>query len=503
MKKHLKQWFCLALVLALIVCMAACGDKEESAEESGKTESTASSETSENPDNKYLDADGKYMPLIGVLDEYKDKTFTILVVGESAGTYQSDDFTTSQGSGGIDYGETFYNEVNARNELVEERYGITLEVAKLDNATNEARNDAMSGTKLYDAVILNVSGVAGMAQEGLLYNLYDLENFDIQAPWWDANATASYSVGDKLYFLTGDITIMNKVNTWSILFNKDMIENFKLDSPYDLFDSHQWTYDKMCEMAVAANSATSAADIDNPSATFGMVSAYGDIYRFYGGSGATLCTKDSENKPELLFGDDENSINTTVHILEKLNDANWNVYAEEVPGTWDASFKMFYTGRVLFRPSGFSATTKLRALAEMEFGIVPMPMLSDTQDEYWTVTDGSFAAAILKNCEDPEFSAYMLDAFGAQAKNFITPAYIEANLKWRALRDDASEAILDYIFDHIHYDVAQVYNFGDITNLFYNLAKAHSTDVMSSFDAIRDEVLTAIEDVVTDYENDI
>ena len=500
MNKHIMRMFCLLLVLSMVFCLVACGGNEESSQPTEASET--STEVSVDPEQEYKDANGNYKTKLGVLDEYKGKTFSILVVGEKSGTYQSDDFSTEAGSGGIDYGDTYYNEVLARNEKVEETYEIELDLHKLDDTFNEARNDAMTGTHLYDAMILNVGGAASLAQEGLLINLFDLENIDTLAPWWDQRANAAYSVANKLYFTTGDITIMNKVNTWSILFNKDMVKNNNLESPYDLYEDGTWTFDKMCEMAATVNTATSPEQIEDPSVTYGLLSAYGDIYRIYGGSGETLCQKDSKDEPVIRFGVDESSINNTIKILEKLNNNAWNVYAEKTADPWGKTFAAFYDGRVLFRPSGFSATTKLRALANIEFGIVPMPKINNDQEDYWTVTDGSFAACISKNCADPEFSAYMLDAFAAEAKNFITPAYVEANLKWKALRDDESAEILDYIFNHINYDVAAVYNFGKITNLFSNLAKASSTDVVSSFDAIKTEVESAIEDVIINYQSD-
>ena len=121
------------------------------------------------------------------------------------------------------------------------------------------------------------------------------------------------------------------------------------------------------------------------------------------------------------------------------------------------------------------------------------------QDGYTTVTSGTFAAAILKNCEDPEFSAYCLDAYASEAKNYVTPAYIDSNLKWKSLRDSESERMLDYIFSHITYDVGRIYNFGGINQMFSELAGADSTDVVSKFDGIKTNVETAIENVIADY----
>lgn len=503
MKKTWTILVCLLLSLCVLLPLAACtGEQPAGQSEQPQSTDPSAAESAEeskdtDPEAGYKNADGKYQTKLGVKEEYKNKTFSILVVGEAAATYQSDDFTTVAGSGGIDYGDTFYTEVQARNDKVEEDYGIILDVQKLDGPRAAAENDAISGTNLYDAMILNASDMIILAQGGYLIDLNTVKNLDLKAPWWDQAANETYSIANHLYFTTGDITIMNKANTWSILFNKDLIKTHGLESPYDLVDSGDWTFDKFVELAKAVNTASSPQDYQDPTITFGMVSAYGDIQEFWGGFKHTIAQKDAADEPVLLFGQSEASVNDLQYILETMKDATWNFYAQRVNFT--EQFKTFYTGHALFRPSGFTATTKCRFLAEMEFGIVPLPKREKAQDGYTTVTTGTFVAGILKNCEDPEFSAYCLDAYASQAKNYITPAYIDSNLKWKSLRDNESERMLDYIFSHITYDNGRLYNFGGINQMFSELASEDSTDVISKFDGIRSAVETGITNVVADY----
>lgn len=503
MKKLTKQLLCFFLVIGMLVCMVACGGTEETSSEA-ESGGNVSGTTSVDQDSEYL-VDGVYTPKVGVLDKYKGMEFSVLVPGEGQGTYQSDDFTTTPGSGGIDYGDAYYEVVEARNDLIEEKYGVTLMVYKEDDFLSKAREDATAGTYLYDALVMTVASMATLAQDGHLCELNSLENLDVEAPWWDASANEAYSINNKLYFTTGDITIMNKANVWSILFNKQMITDNSLENPYKLVDEGKWTFDKMIEMAKQVNTATSASDWQDPAVTYGMVTAHGDIFQFFGGSGLTLCVKDASDTPEFVFGSEE-SVTITQHILEEMNGAAWKIYAQDCTGgtnVWTDSFALFNDGRALFRPSGFTAVTKCRFQASMEFGILPMPKMSDAQEGYYTITSGSFVAGILKNCEDPEFSAYMLDAYAAGAKQLITPAYIDVNLKWKSLRDEESQEILEYIFDHIVYDSGLVYNFGNVSGMFTTLASEARTDVASSLDGIRDQILTQIDQVVTDYESDM
>ena len=505
MKTNAKRFLALLLSGMLLLCLVACGDSDDtssSVNTSGNTTSGTTSGNEADPEAKYKDANGNYIPTIGVLDEYKGREFTILVVGEGGGTYQSDDFTTVAGSGGIDYGDTFYGEVQARNDMIEQMYGVTLDVRKEDGAQGKAEQDAIGGTQEYDAILLPVGSMIALAQDTLLWDLRSDElkdYFDENAPWWAASANEAYSIDNRLYFTTGDITIMNKANIWSMLFNKQMIIDHNLEDPYKLVEDGTWTFDKMIEMAKRVSTATATSDWKDDTVTWGMITAYGDAYQFFGGSGLRVCDKDSQDVPTLSFGG-EASITIAEKILTTMGESTWRLYAEICEGgpknnKWEDSFDIFNTGRALFRPSGFTAVTKARSRAEMAFGILPMPKMTAEQDGYYTVTSGSWAAGILKNCEDHQFSAYMLDAYAAGAKNYLTPAYVEVNLLGKSLRDDESEKILYDIFDNIIYDIGAAYDFGGITSMFKTEAQNGTADVASSFAAIETQIQDAIDDV--------
>ena len=508
--KNMTRLLSVLLLFAMMMTFVACGDNGNNPDTgsvggntSGGSSQGGNTSGTEEDLSKYLDENGKYRPLMGVLDEYKGRTFTVVVRSDYYGTYQSDDFTTETGgNGGIDYGDTYYTQVAARNDMVEQTYDVTLKVAKIDNPRQAIEEDAQVGGMLYDAAVIHVvEDAAPLAQADLLSNLYTLANFDSSAPWWDASANEAYSIGEKLYFTTGDITIMNKANTWCILFNKQMITDYNLENPYKLFEDGNWTFDKLAEMASTVhNTSDPVADMTNPDAVYGMVTAYGDALEFYGGAGLTLCTKDAGNNPTLAFGENEQSVSLAESILTRLRDANWKIYAQTSGVGMQPAFELFWSGRALFRPSGFTAVTKCRSLAKMAFGILPMPKMTEEQDGYYTTSHGTFAACVPKNCADPEFSAYMLDAYAAGAKNYITPAYVEVNLLGKSLRDDESEEILYYIYSHILYDVGRIYNFGKVSGIMYSLAQNSGTDVASTIESIRDTINLEIDDLIADYE---
>ena len=460
------------------------------------TSSEESEEVSEAPLDPYMDEEGNYR-ITNELKTFDDEEFSIIVRGESAGTYQSNDFTT----GSELYGEVLDAAVTDKNRKVEDTYKVKLKIYKNDNINNDIIADISGGTQLYDAIMPTLTTLAKLASEGNLIDLNTLDYIHLDAPWYDDNCTKSMSINNQCFFTTGDITILNKVNTSAFLFNKEMIRVNNLEDPYELVRNHQWTYDKMKEMAKQVTSDTDGVDGMSGKDTWGLLASYDDSLVLYCAANKLLCQKDSNDMPVLAFGDDS-SVSVIQKILGDMEETNtWVTYAQQFEQPiWVTSLNAFIDGRVLFRPSQFSATTKLR-IAGADFGIVPNPLWSEEQDDYRSFCFGTQTAgiAISVGCEDPEYSAYMIEAISCESKRYLTPAYMEINLKTKDAQDEESLEMLNIVFDNIVYDIGHVYDFGGIGSMFEKLCEAKSTDVVSAFRSIEPSVQNAIEEVIKTY----
>ncbi len=478
----------------------------ESTDDKSKTSENASVEdkSAEESTSPYTDSEGRYINSNEIIN-WEGKEFSIIVRGVGAGTYQSDDFTT----GSVLYGEQLDKAVTDRNNTIEQKYNVKLKIYKSDATgsdpiLSDIRLDISSGTQLYDAIMPTIPALAALAQEGNLIDLYDLDYINLDAPWYDPNATSTFSIGGKCYFTTGDITILNKVCSGGMLFNKEMIKTLGLDSPYTLVEKHEWTYEKMKQMAKVATKDTDGIDGMTSTDTWGLLASYADALNFYGSAGQKLCEKDNNDYPYLSFGD-ERSMGIIQQIINDMIEPNvWVVYAQnfEEP-IWVTSLDAFIEGRVLFRPSAFSATTKLR-IAGADFGIVPMPLWSTEQDEYCTYcgTTETAGIAISKGCEDADYSAYMIEAISCESRNYITPAYVEINLKGKDMQDDESLEMVKIIFGNIIYDTGDVYNFGQIRNLFTSMVQNKNPNITSEFEAKKTAIEEAIITLIDSYNAD-
>ncbi len=483
----------LAIILMLVLTLfsfAACQNEEIS-------DTDESSTPKENSTNESSTSDDLYTPNHEVKD-LGGRTFTIIVIG-GEGTYTSDDFTTESHM----YGELIDDAVKKRNDTVEKLYNVTLDVVKSASINNDILLDCQSSLGTYDAIMPSLSFLSSLASQEYLYELTDIEGFDINAPWYDKNCTEAFSINNKVFFTTGDLTILNKVNTPSVLFNKEMAKKYypEIDF-YQLVRDKKWNFDTLVECAKGVANITTADGSYSDDNTYGMVTAYGDPIVFFGGSGEKFCNKDEDDLPYLAFGSTERSITIAQKVLETYKDANWLIHAQKCADPiWETSFEVFYEGRSLFRPSYFSATTKLRKLSEIEFGVLPIPMMDATQESYYSFCGtGATAGIAIPICAaDPEYSAYMIDAYSAWAKNYLTPAYYEVNLRYKDLRDDESEEMLDIIFANIVYDMGECFKFGKVSAIFNDLVTTGSADVVSTFESRKAQAELEIEQLIDTY----
>ncbi|MDL2287689.1 extracellular solute-binding protein [Eubacteriales bacterium OttesenSCG-928-G02] len=500
MKKYFTIILTLILATSLLISCSGNTDNNSTAQSDPSSENNSKTEESSGTSdgsNEYQDDKGYYVSKVEIKD-FQKREFRVLV-RETTGIYSSMDFTI----GSEYYDETIDEAVVKRNQIIEDRHNIVLVPIKSTQIQTDIRAALTNQTDDYDAVMPTVPMLTTLAAENYLYDLKELDYIDLNAPWWDPNATKAFSFMNKVYFAIGDITISNKVCSPSILFNKDMIKVENLEDPYQLVVDKKWTYDKLYEMAKKVTKELDGETGMTGNDQWGLLASPSNALSFYAGSGELLCVKNNDDIPELSFGKNQRAIDIASKIIDDMISSDtWVVYSESFPAPiWDTSLAAFYEGRILFRPSAFSATTKLRAYNEFNFGILPPPMWDEDQDNYYSYcgTGEVTGIAIPKSCADPEFAAYMCEVFACEAKNYLTEAYMEVNLKIKDARDEESLPMLKIIFDNLVYDTGEVYNFGGISGLFGKIVESKNNTLTSSFQEIEDAVKSDIQKLYETY----
>lgn len=500
-----------ALVMLLSLLLAACGgdkpaegSKEESsvpAEDSSAADGSGTEPVSESGEDRYLDENGKYVNKnqVAFRDEWKErKEFRVLVYSNNVQTtYFSEEI------------ESFYETtddkireaVDTRNREIEDKYGITVKAVAVDDVASRLR-DSLASDPVCDAAMPFMYAAAVFAQDGQLYNLCDFEGYlDIYAPWWDQNANESLSIANKIYFTTGDISIMQKiVSGGGLAFNKKLLDSYfpGLDI-YELVDRGEWTFDKYYSMCKEVTHDLNDDGVMDENDFWGALSAGSNLY-FSGGE--PLCSKDPNDYPVINIGNNERSIAIMQKALELLNDKRtWNITADEFTvqaGKWDTLVRIFGEGRALFAGALASAIKKYRKY-DVVFGIVPAPKYDVEQDGYHgRCSNVAYGVCIPTNVEDPYFSAYMLDLLAVGGKNYLTKAYYEATLKGKDMDTAEDERMLDLVYSGVFYDISAVYRINELEDLL----KLDQPDQFSQqLQSVLPIVEGKLEEIVERYEN--
>ncbi len=502
MKKLLVLLLCLLMVSSCL--LVSCNDADVD------TSKNDQNETSKNNVEGYDPDSDRYVANLPAFEwNVDDEAYATFDVAVTSNEVQNTYFSEDIGYDKYPTTDAVINDaVRERNNKVEELTGVVVTPVYVKDVLAAVQDDITSGAGAYDMAMPFLYGAVTLAQEGRLHalNSEDLSPYlDLTMPWWDQGANEAFSVSDQIYFSTGDITIMAKISTWAITFNKQMYSELFAGekSLYELVEDGEWTFDKLVTFAKEAT-------LDNGDGTWdhndrwGLVSAHSDPYNYYSAAGESLAAKDADDLPYLTF-DSTRSVTVAQNVLEEFSRLNdWHIYSNTLTtaDVWKTSLDIFGEGRALFRTSVFSAIKKLRNYEDgIEFGIIPLPKYDEEQENYYSPSgSGAYVAVIPISAPDKEFSAYMTQLVACEAKNYLTHAYYETTLKSRDARDDESEKMLDdYIFANLKFDIGNIYNFGGIGNMFYDLAQEGTSDITSKFESIKSNAEAKIDETIENY----
>ncbi|MBR5745765.1 MAG: extracellular solute-binding protein, partial [Clostridia bacterium] len=214
-----------------------------------------------------------------------------------------------------------------RNALIEERYGIKLELITCANANeglSMVQQDMDSGMQEINIVSLPLTYIAPFGVDGLLYDITSIENGYIHydSPWWDQAGVRDLTINGKLWFLAGDALVEDDECTWAFYFNKDLVGSYQLESPYDIVERGEWTLDTMHEMAKKVHfmngSQMSYDPADND--VWGLVCQSYDTYMFMLGAGQPM-VESSSGLPAFRVVEEEN-VRTFDTVMSIMNDAD-------------------------------------------------------------------------------------------------------------------------------------------------------------------------------------
>ena len=495
MKKFLTLLLAALLLLSLL---ASCTPTEEQS----KAESTANSEvsTEESKENSLWKYDPNIPEGFDFTNSDGKAEIVILTTGGDVEAYHD----TAIGAEEMN-DELINDAVYTRNAFLEDVLGVKV-VCEYDLDVDQKVTTILSSSiDQYDVVLPFMNEATPLVLSGYFVPLNSIETLQLEKEWWDQRANEQLSIGDKLYFTTGDISMLDNDCTQAIMFNLDVVTNFDLESPYKHVKDGTWTMDVLKTMAktVTAEGASAYTDmwgfhINNNGAT-----------GLYISGGQHLVTKDGNDLP-ILGITSENASNVVDKIKDLMTDKSCTIIIEDYNAASQADgFYNCYRaaawaiaeGKALFRYMSMSDTLRLADYKACQYGILPSPKFSADQDGYASLvsTLAVPAVCIPNTNDDYERIGVILDAMAAKAKEVITNAYYDVLYQFRVAPDDESREILDIIFAERTFDLGVIFssswnNIGTIVN------SARTGDWTSLVDSQKDAMANSIQTTVDKFE---
>lgn len=410
--------------------------------------------------------------------DYGDYDFTVL----SAGNVAFDDFSADEESNVV-LDQAHYE----RKTKVESEFNINiLTDVKPGRSVGGGpgcialTTDYMAGTTTYDAALIAGYDVSVLAYANMLYDLNSLPVLDLSRPYWDQNANRDLAINGTMFFTTGDITVSDNNAIFTLLFNKKLIDDYELTSPYDYVHSGNWTLETFSDLIKQVSEDLNSDGIRDENDRFGLLVWDDAIMGIINGIGEKCASVNSDGDISLTLYNDR-----TVEALDKYFDI---IYDETTALCYQRKLKsasgIWNNNQGLFWLSSLGNVPALRSM-EADFGIVPYPKLDNLQDRYYqTVSPYNsqfYCAPIL--LEDYERTGRILDALAYYGKEIVTPAYYEKTIVGQSTRDAESIEMLDIIFSTVAYDFGYYYQLGGYNNELIYMVREYDRGFTTRYDS--------------------
>ncbi|MHC1694533.1 MAG: hypothetical protein AB9835_04510 [Eubacteriales bacterium] len=446
-----KRVSCLLIALLVLVSpLVSCASESSSApatEQASETQPAASTEAPENGKRTYIDPELPDM-------DFEGYEFRIMNVDQASYGWLLTAMDAEE-----ENGETINDAVYLRNRTIEDKYNVSItEIISKDTASvkTDVGKAVKAGLDVCDIALTSSEQALLLAGDGACLNIAEIPYIDLSKPYWDQAAKKDLSLNGNNYFLPGDISFAHYSATLAMFFNKKLIEDNGLESPYKLVKDGKWTFDNFYKLASQVS-----VDLDG-NGTFDKNDQYGllslnfiIVQGFIASGGEKLIAKDENDMP-IYNANTERFAEVFGRIVEIMHSGNL-LFDADLAGNHRLQDTMFPGNQALFWTELVHWSKLLRSM-DSAFGIIPCPKFDEAQDKYYsTVFRDAMSVVVPVTNQNLDRTGILIEALNAQSYITTIPAYYDIMLKTKISRDEESSEMLDIIFDGRVYDMGTIY----------------------------------------------
>jgi len=453
----------LSLLIFASVLLTACGETAGTVETTvanGDDSSTAPVETDEFIPEK-LDLGGR----------------EFIIAENDIGDWTQSAFVTEEN------GDVLNDSIYKRNQTVEDLYnvrikGYTIVGNRNSQQLTELTNSILAGDKEFD-----IAYIPGELTPVILNNpdylipLTDVATLDLSHTWWDAQSVSAMTFKGNTISMTGDMVVSTTGSSTITLFSKTLAEKYKLDM-YDIVNSGKFTLDKAYELAQQVQADVNGdAKFDPNDDVYGLNIEALNLPQMVLAAGEHLVSSDKNGVPSLAL-----SAPRVTEVVQKmiavLDDYDCVVCGQDNRMNTSNFTDMFNEDRMFLWVTNLQRMKSARSYTA-DFGLIPFPKYEE-DDEYSAPVNPYWSSWVIVPAtqNDTDTVGYVIDALGYYSQQYVTPAFIEASVTTKALRDEESAEILQSVLANKVFDAGMYFDWG--YRLLYRMMQSHDANLASN-----------------------
>ena len=413
--------------------------------------------------------------------------------------------------------------VKARNELIEERYGIIIEAYNTENnrPSTDIGLSIQTGNSDYQIVCDSVYFTMQHFTDNWFYSLNDL--LDLNQPWWDQSTCNQLTLSDKKFFVAGNAIFQDDAYTAGVLFNKNVYADRyepTYGSLYKMVEDGTWTLDVMYELARDFAMPDEDGNWMTSGAYYGIVTdGYSGATMLTNGTGAVSAYKDEQNKI-VLSGGSEQSVKAFDKVFTILTDRTVSVFAEQFkPTNWGYGSELFIGNHALFSVGYLNSLIGIMTNENPDKvvpGVLPPPKYDAAQEGYHCginvyQSDVLSIPVCVIDEEELEATAYAMELLGYYSmiespfgEDSVTYAWYDNSMKLQSVVDDNDSKMLDLITSSRIYDLGGAFDWnGKLIGLYSSNLYADANTLSSTWEANLPGVEAAMQATIDAFNNSI
>ena len=392
-------------------------------------------------------------------------------------------------------GEPINDALYSHSLSVEQSLNIDIEkiCSDINGVDTIVKECTAAGDSTYAVFFQHLAKSANLAIDGNCYPLNDIENFDFSKPWWKQSLMEDVSVGENVYMAFGDINLYTYESMTVMAFNKELLEEFHKESPYDLVDRNEWTFDNFLSILKDVKQDVNGngiygEDLEDIFALGGYPSM--SFEAFFHSQGLSLVTKDENNIPQ-FNGMSDRYYDFYMRMSNLISDKDRVCYGVNFKMNFANGKQLFVAGPMMFVGSSFRDM-------EADFGVVPYPKADDEQAEYsGTITTQIQPVCIFTTNPDPEGTAIILENLAAESHRQVLDVYYNTLLENKYIRDEKSVEMIDMIYNSdIHIGLESIFDWSGIVTLFNDTMREGGENIISQLEKKQKSIQKQIDKMV-------